>query len=89
MLIVSRFAGTYSISGVSISGQVMQLVLGIGTGLLAGFTIVIAQYYGKQESDERFKEIIGKIGLDGRLDGRPILCTAAAAFLQGTGGNIP
>ena len=61
MLIVSRFAGTYSISGVSISGQVMQLVLGIGTGLLAGFTIVIAQYYGKQESDERFKEIIGNV----------------------------
>jgi len=54
MLIVSHFAGTYSVSAVNIVGQVMQVVLGVATGFLSASTVAIAQFLGAGE--------------DGRLD---------------------
>ena len=46
MLIVSRLAGTYSMSAVNIVGQVAQVVTGVAFGFLSGTTVIVAQYLG-------------------------------------------
>ena len=46
LLIVSHFAGTYSISGLNIVAQLTDMVLGFAIGFLSGATVLIAQYLG-------------------------------------------
>lgn len=46
MLIVSRLAGTCSMSAVNIVAQVGQVVTGVAFGFLSGTTVIVAQYLG-------------------------------------------
>lgn len=46
MFIVGRYAGTYSMSGVNIGGQVTFIITNIVFGLCTGGTVLIAQYRG-------------------------------------------
>ena len=57
MLIVSFFAGTYSVSAVNIVGQVMHVVLGVATGFLGASTVAVAQYLGAGENEKLNKAI--------------------------------
>lgn len=57
MLIVSFFAGTYSVSAVNIVGQVMHVVLGVATGFLSASTVAVAQYLGAGEEGKLNKAI--------------------------------
>ena len=57
MLIVSYFAGTYSVSAVNIVGQVMQVVLGVACGFLSASTVAIAQFLGAGEEGKLKKAI--------------------------------
>lgn len=58
MLIVSRLAGTYSMSGVNIVAQVGQVVTGVAFGFLSGTTVIVAQYLGagKKEAQQKIIE---------------------------------
>ena len=57
MLIVSRLAGTYSMSGVNIVAQVGQVVTGVAFGFLSGTTVMVAQYAGAGKQKEQQKII--------------------------------
>lgn len=57
MLIVSHFAGTYSVSAVNIVGQMMQVVLGVACGFLSASTVAIAQFLGAGEKEHLNKAI--------------------------------
>lgn len=57
LFIVSRFAGTYSISAVNIVGQIAQVVTGIAFGFLSGATVMIAQYLGAGKREEEQKTV--------------------------------
>lgn len=57
MLIVSRLAGTYSMSGVNIVAQVGQVVTGVAFGFLSGTTVIVAQYSGAGNKDAQQKAI--------------------------------
>lgn len=57
MLIVSRLAGTYSMSGVNIVAQVAQVVTGVAFGFLSGTTVIVAQYLGAGRKEEQRKAI--------------------------------
>lgn len=57
LLVVSHFAGTYSISGLNIVAQITDLVLGFAVGFLSGATVMIAQYAGAREQEEMEKTI--------------------------------
>ena len=57
MLIVSRLAGTYSMSAVNIVGQVAQVVTGVAFGFLSGTTVIVAQYLGAGKREEVQKAI--------------------------------
>ena len=57
MLIVSRLAGTYSMSGVNIVAQVAQVVTGVAFGFLSGTTVIVAQYLGAGKKEARQKVI--------------------------------
>ncbi|MBQ9535613.1 MAG: MATE family efflux transporter [Clostridia bacterium] len=46
MIIVGQFAGTVSMSGVNIGGQVTMLITNIVFGITSGATIMIGQYMG-------------------------------------------
>lgn len=57
MLIVSRLAGTYSMSGVNIVAQVAQVVTGVAFGFLSGTTVMVAQYLGAGKHEEKQRAI--------------------------------
>lgn len=57
MLIVSRLAGTYSMSGVNIVAQVGQVVTGVAFGFLSGTTVMVAQYLGAGKEAEQRRTI--------------------------------
>lgn len=57
MLIVSRLAGTYSMSAVNIVAQVAQVVTGVAFGFLSGTTVIVAQYLGAGKREEVQKAI--------------------------------
>lgn len=57
MLIVSRLAGTYSMSGVNIVAQVGQVVTGVAFGFLAGTTVIVAQYLGAGNQEDQKKAV--------------------------------
>lgn len=51
-VVVGRFAGTEALSSVGgSSSQIINLVVGFFTGLSAGSTVIIAQYYGARNQD--------------------------------------
>lgn len=62
LFIVGHFGGTFALAGVNMGTQIMDFVLGIATGLLAGGRVVIAQYAGARR-DEAVKETISSIFL--------------------------
>ncbi len=54
MLVVSGFNGDVGVSAVSIGGQITMLIMNIITGLATGVTVLVAQYIGaKQDNDRR------------------------------------
>ena len=57
LLIVSHFAGTYSISGLNIVAQLTDMVLGFAIGFLSGATVLIAQYLGAVKKEDMIKTI--------------------------------
>lgn len=57
LLIVSHYAGTYSISGLNIVAQLTDMVLGFAIGFLSGATVLIAQYLGANKKEEVLKTI--------------------------------
>ena len=57
MMIVSRLAGTYSMSGVNIVAQVGQVVTGVAFGFLSGTTVMVAQYLGAGKQEEQCRAI--------------------------------
>ena len=60
MMIVSRFGGTNSVSGVSISSMVMLIVSNLATGIATGGTVMIGQFLGAGER-EKIKESISTL----------------------------
>lgn len=52
MLIVGNFAGTISMSGVNIGGQITHILTQLVMGLCTGGTILIAQYMGSKRREE-------------------------------------
>ena len=60
LIMIGYFTDSFGLSSVSIGTQVMQIVMGLITGLTMGGTILIGQYYGaKREKDT--KEVIGTL----------------------------
>ncbi|MCI5503961.1 MAG: MATE family efflux transporter [Eubacterium sp.] len=57
LLIVSHFAGTYSISGLNIVAQLTDMVLCFAIGFLSGATVLIAQYLGAGKKEDMIKTI--------------------------------
>lgn len=60
MMIVSRFGGTNSVSGVSISSMVMLIVTNLAGGIATGGTVMIGQFLGAGER-EKIKESISTL----------------------------
>lgn len=60
MIIVGRFSGTISMSGVNIGSQVTFLITNMVFGLSVGATVLIAQYLGSGNK-EGLKETIGTL----------------------------
>lgn len=60
MIIVGQFAGTASMSGVNIGGQVTFLMTNIVFGLCAGATVLIGQYLGSGDR-EKLKQTIATL----------------------------
>lgn len=51
-MVVGRFAGKEALSSVGgSSSQIINFVVGFFTGLSAGSTVIIAQYYGAKNRD--------------------------------------
>lgn len=57
MIIISRFAGTYSVAGVNVAAQISDLVLALIIGFLAGPTVIVAQMIGAGK-EEKLKKTI-------------------------------
>lgn len=57
MIIISRFAGTFSVAGVNVAAQISDLVLALIIGFLAGPTIIVAQMIGAGQ-EEKLKKTI-------------------------------
>ncbi len=74
MLIVSRYGGTNSVSGVSISSMVMLIVTNLAAGIATGGTVMIGQFLGAGER-EKIKESISTLF---------ITLAALAVILTGT-----
>lgn len=60
MIIVGRFSGTVSMSGVNIGGQVTMLMTNLAVGLSAGATVLIAQSVGAQKT-KKLQTVIGTL----------------------------
>lgn len=60
LMIVSRFGGTNSVSGVSISSMIMLIVTNLATGIATGGTVMIGQFLGAGER-EKIKESISTL----------------------------
>ena len=57
-VVVGRFAGKEALSSVGgSSSQILNLVVGFFTGLSAGATVVISQYYGAKKREELQKAL--------------------------------
>lgn len=60
MMIVSRFSGTNSVSGVNTSSMVMLIVTNLAAGIATGGTVMIGQFLGAGER-EKIKESISTL----------------------------
>lgn len=60
MIIVGRFSGAASMSGVNVGGQITLIITNLVIGLCAGGTTLIAQYMGSGER-KALKETIGTL----------------------------
>lgn len=60
MVIVGRFNGTVSMSGVNIGGQVTMLMTNLAMGISAGATVLIAQSVGAEKT-HKLQKIIGTL----------------------------
>lgn len=60
MIIVGQFAGTYSLSGVNIGGQITLIITSMVIGLSVGGTVLIGQYSGAG-NHKALKETIGTL----------------------------
>ncbi len=60
MIVVGRFNGTVSMSGVNIGGQVTMIMTNLAVGLTAGATVLIAQSVGAEKT-KRLQKVIGTL----------------------------
>ncbi len=60
MIVVGRFNGTVSMSGVNIGGQVTMIMTNLAVGLTAGATVLIAQSVGAEKTG-KLQKIIGTL----------------------------
>ncbi len=60
MVVVGRFNGTVSMSGVNIGGQVTMILTNLAVGLSAGATVLIAQSIGAEKT-KQMQKIIGTL----------------------------
>jgi putative MATE family efflux protein len=79
MLIVGRFCGTESMSGVNIGGQVTFILTNTIVGLCMGGTILIGQYVGAKNHEALKKVITTLITL---LTALALVITAVMIFLR-------
>jgi putative MATE family efflux protein len=61
MLIVGNFAGTASMSGVNIGGQVTFILTNVVVGLCIGATVLIGQYIGSGNQEEGLRRVTATI----------------------------
>lgn len=57
MLVISGFCGDAGVSAVTIGGQILMLIMNAITGLTTGVTVLVAQYIGAKQDDDRRKTI--------------------------------
>lgn len=60
MIVVGRYNGTVSMSGVNIGGQVTMIMTNLAVGVSAGATVLIAQSVGAEKT-KRLQNIIGTL----------------------------
>ncbi len=83
MIIVGRFAGTNSMSGVNIGGTVSMLITNVCIGLCQGGAALIGQYLGSG-NEARLKKAVGTL-----ITGLVVLGVAVTGImLVGTGGLL-
>ena len=80
MIIVGQFAGTLSMSGVNIGGQVTMLIVNLVFGLSAAATVLVAQYKGAGQR-ELMQETIDT--LFATLTALGAVLTVLMVFLRG------
>lgn len=56
-VVVGRFVGTAAFAAVGATGPVVNLTVGLFTGLASGAVVIIAQHYGARQSEEVFKGV--------------------------------
>ncbi|MBQ3037760.1 MAG: MATE family efflux transporter, partial [Clostridia bacterium] len=79
MIIVGKFAGTISMSGVNIGSQITMLVTNLVIGLTVGATVLIGQYLGAGDRNG-LKETIGTLFTSLFFSG--IVITVLMVFLR-------
>jgi putative MATE family efflux protein len=60
MIVVGRFNGTISMSGVNIGGQVTMIMTNLAVGITAGATVLIAQSVGAEKT-KQLQKVIGTL----------------------------
>lgn len=60
MIVVGRFNGTISMSGVNIGGQVTMIMTNLAVGITAGATVLIAQSVGAEKT-RQLQRVIGTL----------------------------
>lgn len=62
MLVISGFCGDSGVSAVTIGGQITMLIMNAITGLTTGVTVLVAQYIGAKQDDDR-RQTIGTMSI--------------------------
>lgn len=79
-VIVGRTVSSDAMSGVGSTGSITFLVIGIATGLTAGFSVVVSNFYGAGNTDGVRRSIANSLVLCIAIS---VLLTAAAVPLSG------
>lgn len=79
MIIVGRFSGVVSMSGVNIGSNITILLTNFAVGLCAGATVLIAQYMGAGKRRE-ITECMGTLFVTLTIIG--VICTVSMVFLR-------
>lgn len=82
LIIVGRFAGTHSMSGVNIGGTVSMLITNLCIGLCQGGTALIGQYLGSR-NDERMRRAVSTL-----MTGLLLLALAVTGIMLGGTGAL-